>query len=351
MSTFRRLLDYSPLSTSIHGRVVRSLMLLAGLLLLGALGFVLVEGWSFFDGLYMAVISLTTVGFQEVHPLSPAGRAFVMAYLALGLGVFLYGLTQWGELVVRSQVGLWWEQRKMVEQLHRARDHFIICGFGRMGRTVSRDLAGKGLPLVVVDRDESVLAECRTCGWPVVVGDATDDQVLVQAGIQRARGLAAALSSDADVLFVVMSARLLAKQLQIVARASDEKSVAKLIKAGANRVISLYETGGLRMAELLTNPRLDDIVEVLAVRGAPLDLAEMQIPLGSPLVGQRLEQTNLRQQGLLVVGIRRTDGALVLPAVGETEVQAGDTLITLGRLPAIEHVLSGPAFSAKPGQE
>lgn len=318
---------------------VRIVVLLVMLPIIGTLGFMAIEGWGVLDALYMTMITLTTVGYREVHPLSRPGQVFVMLYLVLGIGVFFFGVVRLGELVVRAELHTWLGRRRMSEQLKSMQDHVIVCGFGRMGRNLCRRLAQQRIAVAVVERDAAAAAACREEGWACVEGDATDDRQLIAAGIARARGLAAVLSSDADNLYVILSARLLSPPLQIIARADDEKSVVKMQKAGANRVISLYETTAVKMAQLLVSPNLEDFIEVFTTGGRALDLAEIRLEAGSTYVGRTLAQTDLRQRGLLVVGVRRSSGDLVLPAGAETQLHADDELIVLGPAEAVSAVL------------
>ncbi|MCL6501669.1 MAG: potassium channel protein [Pirellulales bacterium] len=321
--------------------LARIVLLLALLPVIGTLGFMGVEGWGFLDALYMSMITLTTVGYREVHPLSRPGQVFVMLYLVLGLGVFLFGVVRLGEMVVRAELRTWLGRRHMSEQLKSIQGHVIVCGFGRMGRSLCRQLVAQDLSVVVVERDAAAAAACRDEGLVCVQGDATDDTNLLAAGIARASSLAAVLSSDADNLYVILSARLLAPQLRIITRADDEKSVVKMQKAGANRVISLYETSAVKMAQLLASPNLEDFIEVFTSHGRALDLAELRLGADSPYVGRTLAQTDLRQKGLLVVGVRRASGELILPPPAETQLRPDDELIVIGTADAVTTVL-GP---------
>jgi len=314
--------------------------MLATLPLIGAVGFMLIEGWGFFDSFYMAVITLTTVGFREVHELGRAGQLFVVGYLVLGLGTFFYGIVQLGERIVRMELGTWFERRKMDSALKGMKNHVIVCGFGRMGRTVCRNLAEKELPFVAIDRNRDALEDCQKLGWVWLLGDATDDEVLVEAGIERARGLASVLDEDADNVYVVLSARILAKTLPIMARASDEKSMAKLKKAGADRVVSLYEAGASKMAELISNPKIEDYAEIDSGEARELDLAEFQVDAQSPYSGRTLAETGLRKRGIVIVGIKRKNGELLLPPKESARIEIDDALIVLGKADAIAKLLA-----------
>ena len=210
-----------------------------------------VEGWDFFDALYMAVITLTTVGFEEVYPLSTPGRMVVLVYLVSGLGVFFYGITQVGELLIRGELRRTLGRRLMDSTIRSVKDHTIVCGCGRMGLRLCALLAENGERFVVVDRDPEAVAVAIDRGWSVSVGDATHDSTLRALGIDRARGLAAVLTSDADNLFVVLSARLLNPDLMILARATEEESVDKMERAGADQVVNVHQIGAKQMLQLL----------------------------------------------------------------------------------------------------
>lgn len=303
--------------------------------MMGMLGFRLIEGWSWFDCLYMAVTTITTVGFSEVHPLSTGGRVFVICYLIVGLGIFFFGVVQLGEQIVRIELTHWLEKRRMDTTIRALQKHFIVCGYGRMGQALCRQMAAKRMPFVVIDRDESLVNQSLANGWPAILGDATDDHVLQEAGVDRARGLAAVLSSDADNLYIVLSARLLSKDMMIISRAEDDSSVAKLKKAGADRVMTLVETSAARMAHLLLNPNVEEFFEIVRSDETALDLAEIHVSETSPYTNRRLAETDLRNRGVIVVGIRRPDGELILPPPSSIEIRLDDRLIVLGRADAI----------------
>ncbi len=310
---------------------VRVVVALALLPAMGTIGLMLIEGWSFFDALYMAMMTITTVGYEEVHPLSTGGRIFIMAYLVVGLGIFFFGIVYLGELAVRAELNHWFGRRRMDSELKSMRNHFIVCGGGRMGLALCQQLAAKKTPFVIVDHDEATLRNGAESHWLYVVGDATDDRVLQQAGIERATGLAAVLSTDADNLYVALSARSLAPELRIVTRAIDEASVPKMQKAGADRVITLFGTSAMKMAQLLANPNLEDFFEVVSTLGTQLDLAEINVTPESDYAGKTLATADLRDLGVMIVGIRRANGDLVLPPEGTDQILAGDSLIALGR--------------------
>lgn len=318
--------------------LVRIAFLLVMLPMMGMVGFHWIEGWSLFDSLYMSMITLTTVGFMEIQPLSTAGRTFVMIYLVAGIGVFSYSVARLGEMIVRLELRNIVEERRMRKTIEAISSHYIVCGFGRMGLALCRQLDEKELPFVVIDRSDASIDECKRRGWLYVVGDATEDRVLQSAGIDRAQGLAAVLSSDADNLFVVLSARLLVKELYILSRATDEASITKLEKAGANRVIPLFETSAYKMAQLLSHPDSGELLDAFQTEGAEFEVAQIHIDDTSPYLGKRIDQTDLRKLGVIVLGVRRTSGELLSPAPGSFLLGLGDRLVAVGHPTAIDAV-------------
>ncbi|MEW6071209.1 MAG: potassium channel protein [Planctomycetota bacterium] len=321
--------------------LARILGVLFVLPLAATIAFMAVEGWGFFDALYMAVITLTTVGFHEVHPLDTGGRIVVIVYLTLGLGAFFFGVVRVGEIAIGMQLGGLREKRKMKEILDKMSGHVVVCGYGRVGRRLCRELHDAGQEFVVIDRDAPAIGELQAAGQPALCGDATDDAVLEAAGLARARGLAAVLPSDADNLYVVLSGRQVNGGLQIMARATDEKAVAKLQRAGANHAINLYETSAIRMARLLTHPELEDFMQIFTSQGGALTLAEIAVKEDAAFCGQTLRETDLSARGILVVGHQKPGGRVVVPPRPTERIEPGDTLFAFGDAARMGEIL-GP---------
>jgi len=298
---------------------------------IGTLGYMVVEGWSLFDGLYMTVITLTTVGYGEVRPLSQPGRTFTILLIFLGVGFMFYVATAIAQAVVEGQLQDVFGRRRLEKKIRNLKDHFIICGFGRIGEIIARELSQANIPIVVVDNRPQHTPFLERSGYLHVIGNATQEEVLLAAGIEQARGLISVVSSDADNVYIVLTARSMKPDLNIVARAGETGSQQKLRRAGANVVISPYELGGQRMAQTILRPTVVDFMDVAF--GEAIDLSLEEIPVGSSgdIIGQPLKESGLRQRlDLIIVAIKRLDGSMLFNPQSDTRILQGDTLIALG---------------------
>jgi voltage-gated potassium channel len=315
-------------------------LLIAAVIVLGTTGYMLIEGWSAFDAFYMTAITITTVGFGEVHPLSTAGRLFTVFISFTGVGAIFYAFTlfmAWlagGTLVERR------ERRRRARMLENLTDHFIVCGFGRMGEIIAREFARQGAPFVVIERNPDRLHLAMDQGFLAVEADASNEETLRRVGIARARGFIAAVSTDAENVYAVLSARLLKPDLFIVGRAESEDARTKLQRAGADRVISPYHLGGLQLAQTALRPAVVDFVQLATSSdNMDLNLEQVHIAAGSPLDGVSLIDAALRQRfGVVVVGIRRSDGKMEFNPEPETSIRSGDDLVVLGRAGSLKEL-------------
>ncbi|MHB8066691.1 MAG: potassium channel family protein [Desulfobaccales bacterium] len=316
---------------------------LLAILVLGSLGYVWLEGWSFFDALYMTVTTLYTVGYGEVHPLSPLGKAYNMVLILAGMGVLFYIVTALARVVVEGEIAAALGKRKLLKKIKRLSGHYIICGFGRIGETISRQLQQRGVPLVVIENNPEVVTRIEEAGYYFVAGDATKEEVLLEAGLERARGLVAVVHSDASNVYIVLTARSLSPELFIVARGEEPGSEKKLLRAGADRVESPYEMGGRRMAHTILRPTVVTFMELAMHEGVEWSMEEIRVGGTSAMIGQHLKDSGIRQKyDLIVVAIKRADGEMLFNPTPETLIQAGDTLILLGmrnKLEALEEIL------------
>ena len=314
--------------------IVISSMLL-GITAFGTIGIHTLSDATWLESVYLAMITLTTVGSRDV-PKSPAMMVFIIIYMLGGIGIFTYCAFQFGQIIVNADLRRVLEMRKMQRKLDSMKDHFIICGIGRMGIAICEYLESKGQPFVVVDTNQQLLESLeQDRQWVVIHGDATDDDVLTSAGIQRAKSLATVLATDADNVYVVLSARLLCSEIQLVARASDEAAIQKLQRAGATRVISPFSSGAVKMARFMISPSIEDFLDVTHGSENDLELAEVQIREESPYIDQKLSETDLRDQGIMVIGIRRADGSHILAPEGSVGIHEGDSLFAFGTQTAV----------------
>ena len=297
----------------------------------GAIGFHLIEGWSLLDSLYAAAQTVTTVGYGDVTPATRNGRLFAMIFMLAGVGVVLYALTATVHAIVQSELVATFGERRQSRKMSKLRNHFIICGAGRVGSHLVRTLLNSNEDFVVIERDSQRVANLIELGVIVLVRDATLEETLREAGVDVARGLAACLPDDADNVYVVLTARDLNPNLHIVARAAEEQAEAKLIRAGANRVVAPTIIGGHRMAMALTKPAVDDFIGSITANKLGLAFEELKVGSASQLVGQRLSETNIRSElNIVIVSIRRADGQILFNPSGDATIDSGDILITIG---------------------
>ena len=299
----------------------------------GTAGYVVIEGWNAWDAFYMTIITVTTVGYEEVHPLSRTGEVFTVALLLSGVGAALYTFTLLATVVVEGGLPKRLQRRRHERMLDTITDHFIICGYGRIGSIVARQFRRQRIPFVVIERSPERLQAAIEDGALGVEADASREDVLKRVGIARARGLIAAVGTDAENVYAVLSARVLRPELFIIGRAETEDATLKLKRAGANRVISPYQIGALQIAQTALRPAVVDFME-LATSAENLELGMEQITIaaGSAMAGRTILEASLRQRhGVIVVGIQREDSRMEFNPEPDTAIRPGDKLVVLGR--------------------
>jgi voltage-gated potassium channel len=316
---------------------------LVALLVVGSLGFVWLEGWNFFDALYMTVTTLSTVGYGEVHPLDRIGRLYNMLLILSGMGVLLYVVGSLARVAIEGELQAVLGRRKLVTHIKRLKNHYIICGFGRIGEIIARHLKERGLSLVIIEHDPSLISRLEESGYYFIAGDATRDEILLEAGIERAKGLIAVVSSDAGNVYVVLTARSLNPHLFIVARGEEMGSEKKLLRAGADKVESPYHMGGQKMAHTILHPTVVTFMELAMKEGVEWSMEEIAVGQTSPLLGVALSESGIRQKlDLILVAIKRVDGEMLFNPSHDTPILGGDTLIALGlrkNLDALEEMV------------
>lgn len=313
-------------------RLLPAILVILSIILFGILAYTLVEKWTFLEAIYMIITTLFAVGFEEVHPLSPAGRIFTMLIIVGGVGSAIYAAGQAVEIIVEGEMSGYQKRKRMDKKIREMKGHYIICGFGRVGHQVAQTFEASRVPFVIIDSKRETLEELEAKGFAGIIGDATDDAVLTAAGIMHAKGLVACADSDVANVYVTLSARVLNPELNIVARAGIHDTEKKLIRAGANRVISPYFISGVRMAALATRPVASDFLD-LVTHGGQVDfsLFEITIPEGSPLIHKSVAEANITNaSGALVLAVRKAHGSFELQPTAISKLEQGDVMIVLG---------------------
>jgi voltage-gated potassium channel len=313
-------------------RLLFSLALIVLIISFGTSGYMFIEGWSFIDSIYMTIITLAGVGFKEIHDLSLNGRVFTIFLIVGGVGTLAYALSAGAKILLEGELQEIYGRKRLEKKIKGLKDHYIICGYGRMGKIIARELKSKGKKFVAIEKEPHSLTDKEDI--LLFKGDATSDEVLKELNIEKAKGLISVLPTDAENLFVVLSARGLNQDLLIVARAGEEGSQQKLLRAGADKVVSPYHIGGLRMAHTVLKPAVVDFIEFATQSGnIDLQMEEIKIQESSQLAGLTLDQCGIgRDLGIIIVTIKHVDGGMKYnPTFGST-INAGDTLIALGEI-------------------
>jgi voltage-gated potassium channel len=310
-------------------KVQVAMLLFLSLILVGTGGYSIIEGWPPIDSFYMTVIALSTVGFGEVHPLSSTGKVFTSVLIVIGVGTLAYALKRTTEAILER--GLL-RRRRLAMEIKRLSNHVVVCGYGRMGRVIANELKARSVPFVVVEKDTDALEHLEHKGYRFVKGDATDDNSLSEAGVERARAMATVLPNDSDNLFVTLTARNLNESLTIIARSSNPKNTKKMRTAGATRVLNPYLSGGRLIIRQLLHPSVTEFFEVISQwQETDIGLEEVVLADESPLVGVKLRDAPIRKEmDVIVVGVRGSDAGMRFNPHPDLALDAGDTLVVLG---------------------
>lgn len=305
---------------------------LVALVAVGTAGFHFIEGWSWFDGFYMVVITMTTIGYGEVHPLSHAGKIFNIGFIIAGVALVTVAIGSLTQYLLEFELTKVLGRRRMGRDIARLQNHYIICGAGRVGRRAARELARKPVPFVVLERDEARLQNLEQ-EWLVIQGDATQEKVLREAHIERASGLVAATTTDATNIYIVLTARSLNPKLRIIARASEEAAEKHLLKAGADSVVSPYSFAGHRIAQTFLRPNVLDFLDIATTREGKVEMVIEEIYIGQEsafsekTVGNSLIH---RDYGIIVLAIKHEQGKTIFNPTANVVIQSGDHLIVMG---------------------
>ena len=320
-------------------------ILIAVTLATGTIGFCVIEGYSPFDAFYMTLITITTVGYAEIHPLSQAGRIFNSFLIFFGVTTLFFAIGAMTQSIIELELGEYFGKRRHKRMIDKLDRHFIICGYGRVGRNAAHELHRSGVPFVVVDRNPERAERAMQAGMLAVAADSTRDETLHALGITRARGLVAALATDADNLFVILSAKNLNPQLYVATRAGEEEAEEKLRRAGADAVFAPYTVAGYRLAQAVLRPHVFQFFDVAArSMGLDVDIEQVRVPEASEFSSRSLQQTGIRRElGVIVLAIRKSDGRMQFNPPAETVISAGDYLIVMGapnNLRTLENMMS-----------
>ncbi|HKR97933.1 MAG TPA: potassium channel family protein [Candidatus Dormibacteraeota bacterium] len=308
-------------------RMLVVLLAFLGVILYGTIGYLQIEHYPLLDAVFMTITSITTVGFEEVHPLDGPGEVFTITLVVLGVAAFLYTFGVLVELLSGGRWRVYRRFRSMEAQLHAMRDHVIVCGYGRTGKTVVEELKRRRVPYIVVEMNPTPLEAVRRDGELHVVGDAANDDVLHFAGLDRARALVSAVDSDERNVYIVLTARSLSPSLYIVARSSYPDSVSKLERAGADRVVSPYTTSGMRMAALAMQPAVVDVLDIVTERGTEVSVEELLVPASSR---DGITAGDLRRSGATLLAVRDHDGTISVGPADSQRLTPEDILVAMG---------------------
>jgi voltage-gated potassium channel len=324
-------------------RIVRGFVILLIIMGFGTVGYMTLEGWSMLDALYMTVITITTVGFSEVRSVSPIGKVFTIFVIFFGVGLIAYILGISAQTMVESHII---GRTKLGIRIRSMKNHYIICGFGRIGRVIIRELKMNKVPTVVIDHNPEARESLESQSIPYIIADATSEEALLDAGIEKAKGVISVVASDADNLFITMTARGLNPDLFILTRADEEHTEKKMMRAGANRVVLPYIIGGQKMAHSIVKPAVMDFLEfTVENRDIGLEMGEIMVGANSRLREHTLMESGIRQElDVIIVAIKNKDGEMKFNPSSQTRIEAGDTLISLGKsddLKKLSRILSG----------
>ncbi len=309
--------------------------LVLALIAVGTLGFHIIEGWEWFESFYGTLMTVSTIGAEPVNQLSHSGRIFNVVLIFLGLGVVGFAIGSLTRAAIEFELGVFFGRRRMEKEIAKLKDHIIICGAGRVGRRIASEIAARKVPLVIIEREAERARWAQQQNFPIVMGDASSEAVLREARIEFASGLASAVTSDAQNVYIVLTARGIAPKIPILARASEEDAESKLLRAGATAVISPYSFAGQRMARMLTRPNVQNFIDLalssLNEGGLDLQIEEIRVTEQSSLLGSSLAEADIRKRlGIIILAIRRRTGTIEFNPGADHTISPGDYLIAMG---------------------
>ena len=309
-----------------------TLVVLLTIFIIGTFGFHFIEGWSFVDSFYTTIITLATVGYGDFTPRTAEGKMFAVFVIIFGVGTMLYSFGLISETVIEVRLRRLLGRGKLEKTIEKMNNHYIICGGGRIGFLICRELIAGKMPCVVIDNNPEVIQKAQDEGFICFKGDATQDKILIEAGIKRAKGIVCVLPSDAENLYVILTAKELNQQIYIISRSEEEESEHRLLRAGADRVMSPYTLGGVRMAMAILRPAMLDFIEITTrQQSLELRMEEISICKGSPFITQSLEDSGIRKRyGLIIVAVKKDSGKMIFNPMANYIIAEGDRLIAMG---------------------
>jgi voltage-gated potassium channel len=323
-------------------RLYLGLLFLGFVILFGTIGYETVEGWDPLDSFYMTVTTLTTVGYGEIHPLSDYGRIFTIVLIIVGVFAVAVNLAAFARYLVEGEIRDFMEKRRTKREVERLADHYIICGYGRIGRVIADELFDHNVRFVVVDSSPERIDEVSKKGYPAVNGDSVNDEVLLSAGIMRAKGLIAAVGSPADNVYIIIAAKALKPDIFVMGRAHDETGEKRLRSAGADQVVCPYSIGGRRMANLILRPAVVEFLDfTIDKRDLELAIEQMRVDSGSSLIGKTIIDSEIRTKfGVIIVAVLRPNEKMVFNPPPQLVINENDTLIALGQMQNLKELSS-----------
>lgn len=313
-------------------RLQIAIAILVMIFLSGTAGFYFLEGLSLIDSLYMTTVTLSTVGFGDIVPMTPGGKLFTVLLIIFGVGTMFYTITQAAEIMIEGRFKMLIGRGKQERMIRKLNNHYIICGCGRIGYLIGRELAAEEVPFVFIENDPEIIQKIEEEGFVFYRGDATLDKTLIEAGIKRAKGVVCVLPSDAENLYVILTAKELNPNIYILSRSEEEASESRLLRAGADRVMSPYTLGGLRMSMAILRPAMLDFIEITTKRQSlELRMEELDVCDGSRLIGSSLEKSDIRSHyGLIIVAVKKDSGKMIFNPLANYVIEKGDKLIAMG---------------------
>ncbi|MEA3359939.1 MAG: potassium channel protein [Thermodesulfobacteriota bacterium] len=321
-------------------KLIFPIIIFIALILAGISGYMIIEGWDIFDAIYMTVITISSVGYQEVHETGPGGRIFTIILIVFGIFLITYIVGLVAEIFIEGEIRSILGRKKLDRKIQSLKNHYIICGYGRIGRTICNVLTKRSIPLIVIEKEEQARQELEQDKILYIDRDATHEDALIDAGVKRAKGLVSVVSSDPENVYITLTARGLNRELFILSRAEYSATKAKLLQAGANKVILPYDIGARRMAQAIIRPAVSDFIE-LAMHESSFELAIEEIVVGenSPFANLTLIESEIRKElDIIIIGIKKKDDRTIFNPSSQTMIQTGDLLIAMGSYENLERL-------------